>query len=167
MGNGSAGTAFVAGSIRETVTSVTTDSCLGAGESAWAMYPTALTVEETQAIRRAAVTLRSERGEYATPPAQLIPTRQQLRPAGLAVEVINRGTAAATFGGARWIGFDGDGLPVGWTLLTVESFEPGAPIAAGAKVIAVPYPRPIDDSVTSAVRGVVASSIVRVEYKSE
>jgi hypothetical protein len=167
VGDGAGSFSFIAGSIRETTGSVTTESCLGAGESAWAIYTTALTVEQTQAISRATVSLRSESAAYTTPPAQLVPTRQQLRPAGLAVELINRGTAAATFGGARWIGFDADGVPVGWTLLTVESFEPGAPIAAGGKVIAVPYPRPIDDSITSPVRGVVASSIVRVEYKSE
>jgi hypothetical protein len=167
VGSGSGTFAFVAGSIRETAGEVTTDACLGPGETAWAVYTTALAAGETLQVASATVVVRSQAGAFATPPAELVPSRQQLRAAGLAVELVNRGQAAAVFGGARWIGFDAAGLPVGWTWLMVDSAEPEAPIAAGGKVVATPYPRPLDASAASPVHGVVASSIVRVDYKSE
>jgi hypothetical protein len=167
VGDGRGTFAFVAGSIRETTSAVTTDSCLAPGESSWAVYATALTAGETQALARATVVVRSQAGGFATPSAELVPGRQQLRAAGLAVELVNRGRSPAIFGGGRWIGFDPAGLPVGWTWLMVESFEPGAPIAPGARVVATPYPRPVDGNLGSPVRGVVASSIVRVDYKSQ
>jgi hypothetical protein len=167
VGDGSGTFAFVAGSIRETTSDVTTDSCLAAGESSWAVYATALTAAETQAIARATVVVRSQVGDFVTPSAELVPGRQQLRAAGLAVELVNRGRSPAIVGGARWIGFDPAGLPVGWTGLRVDSVDPAAPIAPGARVVATPYPRPVDGTIASPVRGVVASSIVRVDYKSQ
>ena len=141
--------AYVDGSVRR-LSSVTTGTCLGPGERAWA---TASSNDiEFDRVARVRIDVDGRPSAPNVPAAQVMPVRYEVVEGRVSVELVNRGTQTATLRFMTWISLDEVAQPGSRGYLGA----PTTTLAPGARVVAV---------ATTMAAGTVRGVEVRIDYE--
>jgi hypothetical protein len=120
------GNSFIQGAIRVLSNfGMSTDSCLGPGETGWVLaYGSSY-----DSIASVQAALRASNEPVASPGLRVHPVSYSVNDQGLlTITFQNEGTEGVTLYLGSWIGFDEEGVPVVWDLLSAGGMylDPGA-----------------------------------------